>query len=547
MDPNKILEWEKMGLMEKMAFKASCEASFLFFFKAMTYVVMGMTYNINWHHRLLAMHIENMIMGKMGSDSLIISVPPGSGKTELFSIFAPAWAHIKTRKLRMLTMSYSKNLTDRNSERVKSMMKHRAFQEMWPCGFAKDRMDEWRVMIGEQTKTEFISASMAGQVTGSRAGYIEQGFTGSLNIDDPDKPEDMFSTNKREANHRRLVNTILSRRAKSKDDDVTPIILIQQRVHVMDCTGFILSGGLGKNFKYTHVEVPALIDKAYIDELPECIRKYAVRDICDTEQVNGYWSYWPFKEGIQSLFDRREANEYMFMSQYMQRPIPLGGNMFKSDCWQFYAVNDAAYQETIDSEGNSTRILLCDRPTPLNFSRRFITADTALKAEEIHDYSVFMHWGIYNNDLYLINMKRGKWEAPELRTEFKSFVDAAAQMNDPFKGYLDTILVEDKASGIGLIQELRGQLPIGITPIPRHRDKISRAHSAKPMIEAGRVVLPWNMKWVMDVVSEMSEFKGDMSHKHDDICDNVFDAVEHALLNQSGNAAIENFLSLGRR
>lgn len=536
-------QWSDLTIQEKIAIKMSCEASFLYFFKAMNEFVFNSDVNINWHHRLIAKEIQEMILRKDGNaPSLVINVPPGSGKTEFFSVFAPAWAHVRTKQLRLLSMSYSKVLVERNSERVKLLMKSTPFQEMWPCAFAKDRMDEWRVLMSNHVKTEFLSASMSGQATGTRAGLNGDGYTGSLNIDDPDKPEDMFSKTKREKNHRIMINTVSSRRMFTRDDNQTPIILIQQRVHVQDCTGFILAGGLGKNFKYKHIIVPALIDQDYIDTLDDDIKHYCIRDICGTKQVNGCWSYWPFKEGVESLFDRREANEYSFMSQYMQRPIALGGNMIKVEKIKYYAADSNAYDDAITSDGKNVRVLLCDLPTPPTFSRRFITADTALKDTELSDYSVFCHWGIWQDVLYLLDMDRGKMEAPELRRRFKAFAEMAWSMNSYSKGTLSKILVEDKASGTGLIQELGGKLPIPITPVPRSRDKVSRAHGAVPMIEAGRVALPWNKPWVLDVTAEMAEFKGDMTHKHDDICDNLFDAVEEGLL--IGSAAESMWASI---
>jgi predicted phage terminase large subunit-like protein len=521
MSQERILDWDELSPQGKAATKMLCENSFLAFHRAFFAMTQGEKWQVNWHHKYLAHKIEEMIKGDMRAKSLIISVPPGAGKTEIFSIHAPAWSHIACRKLRNLHISFSDSLTRRNSMRAKHVLKSNPFQEMWPCNFGTDQADEWQVLNDkEKVITEIVARSMGGQITGGRGGFPGPGYTGGVWLDDPDKPADMFSAVKRSKNHDTLVNTLRSRRANKSKDNPTPFGIIQQRLHVHDTTGFILAGGMGKNFNFEHIKIPALINQEYIDSLPEWIRQDCIDDICHTEQINGYWSFWPSNEDISQLMDLWDANEYTFMSQYMQEPISIGGNLFKSEWWKFYG-EDA------------------DLPRPPTFKYRFITADTAQKIKEHNDYSVFCEWGYWDGKVYLINIMRGKWEAPQLRKMFKGFVMESHKRNGPTNGNLRKVIVEDKSSGTGLIQDLAGELPINITGIPRSVDKLTRAMDAQPHVEAGNVVLPVNHKLMTAFVSEHSAFTADDTHAHDDMVDNTFDAINHALISNSGSIGID--------
>ncbi|WP_240462754.1 hypothetical protein, partial [Pseudomonas aeruginosa] len=89
------------------------------------------------------------------------------------------------------------------------------------------------------------------------------------------------------------VNTLRSRKAHSG----TPFVAIQQRGHIDDSTAFLLSGGMGLKIDL-HIKIPALVNQDYIDSLPDGIRERCIKSVCGSEQVDGYWSYWPAKESV---------------------------------------------------------------------------------------------------------------------------------------------------------------------------------------------------------------------------------------------------------
>lgn len=511
-----MIEWEELTDGQKEAVRLISERSFLKFMQIWFQITQGMKMMTNWHHIYMCSMAEEVVKGERGNT--IINVPPGATKTETWSIFFPAWSQIQdiapSSRQRYLSISFSDSLVERNSDRIRDMIKLEEWQNLWPCTFGKDQSKEWRLSDDKgKTLFELVSRSSGGQITGGRGGFPGADFSGSLLLDDFSKPEDMFSQVKRKRQDRILVDTVRSRRGDKSKEHPTPIISVQQRLHQQDATGFMMDGGMGLSFD--QVVIPALITKEYIDNLPEPHRSNCWNAVKDSECVRGYYSFWPEMEDIGQLMDLWENNEYTFMSQYMQTPIALGGQMFDPSWWVFYG--------DVDNDG-------ADIPKPAYFEYRFITADTAQKKGQHNDYSVFCEWAVHEGKIYLIDMLRGKFEAPELRSEFKAFVKGAFAKNDLVVGSLRGVHVEDKSSGTGLIQDLKTELPVPITPIQRSIDKVTRAYDTTPQVKAGKVCLPRGEKWVVEFVAEHSQFTIDDSHDNDDMVDNTMDAVDIGLL-----------------
>lgn len=502
-----MLEWEELSLAQKFAIKAISEQSFMGFQRIWFNLMTGEKWESNWHHKYIAHIIEEIVAGKRRDT--IFNIPPGAGKTEMLSIHAPIWATFKCPKIRNLNVSFSDSLAKTNSIRSRSLVTSDEFQEIWPGELGLKRDNQWQLLNEKgKVKADISSRSLGGQITGGRGGYIMNGFSGWIMLDDIDKPGDMFSEVKRKKVHSDIINTLRSRRGNNSKDNPTPFVSVQQRLHIDDSTAFLTDPNRGIGIKFDVIKIPALINQEYIDSLPDGIREECIKDVCGTDKINGYWSFWPSNQHIDQLFELWKRNEYMFLSQYMQEPIALGGNIFKAEWFQTYL----------------------DEDKPAQFDYRFITADTAQKTGERNDYSVICEWGFVNDRLYLLDMHRGKWEAPELREKFKSIVNNAWDKNNDFYGNLRDVLVEDKVSGTGLIQEMKGKLPLAVKAVQRNKDKFTRAYDAVSQLEMGKVWIPSERLWISEFVSEHTLFTADDTHKHDDIVDNTVDAIMHTLI-----------------
>ena len=503
------LIWEDMTPTEKIAVKALSEHSFETFLRVWFSLTQGQKYIMNWHHKYLCRIVDEIISGER--KDTIINCPPGAGKTEITSIHFPVYSMIKLPKVRNLSISFSDSLVKRNSRRIRDLIKSPEFQELYPSRFGTCKDDEIQV-LDESGKVVFeaISKAIGGQLTGSRGGYITDNYSGALMLDDPEKPDDMFSKVKREAVHTLLKNTVRSRRASSVKGKATPIISIQQRLHVNDSTYFMAeSGGMGIDFDV--IKIPAIVTDDYIDTLPDWVKPHFESDVLSSEFVERdgvkYYSYYPQKESIEDLMAMWDSDPYTFLSQYQQEPVALGGNLINVDWFQ--------------------RLSDTFRP-PAKYDYRFITCDTAMTTKSYSDFSVLQLWGYKDAKIYLIDQRRGKWEAPELEAELLDF-EKKSRATSQSDGILRKIIIEKKASGIGLIQSAGRVMRTPIEPYVPDNDKLTRVMSALPQIKAGNVVLPESAPWLSGLLNEIAAFTADDSHKHDDQIDTMTMAINLVL------------------
>lgn len=205
---------------------------------------------------------------------------------------------------------------------------------------------------------------------------------------------------------------------------------------------------------------------------------------------------WPTRFSLQQLLKIREQiGGAAFDALYQQRPTSDEETIFKPQWWRYY-----------DEENHHC---------PSHFSRVVYSWDTAYKTGAQHDLSVCTVWGRTPAPFryYMLGFWRGRVEFPELKRIAISMVKS---------GRPGAVLVEDVASGQSLIQELQHLTDVTIIPVKVDDDKLTRAQSATPVIEAGEVFLPANAPWLQDFLNEMSEFP---LGAHDDIVDSVVQAL----------------------
>jgi predicted phage terminase large subunit-like protein len=484
--------------LELATIRAKCENDHLFFSRYFFKHRQGIKFRVNWHHVLIADVVERVIAGEL--KNVVINVPPGSSKTELVAINLIARGLAKNPRARFLHISYSDDLALLNSETAREIVRSDEYQALWPLKIADDADSKkrWNVVVDGKKAGGVYAVSLGGQITGFRAGHMAEGWQGAIIIDDPLKVEDAYSKTNRDKANRKIISTVKSRRANPD----TPIVLIMQRLAEEDPTGFIKAGKVPGD--WTFIEIPALITDEYVANLPEHIRPMVDSSERDGD---GRFSYWPYKEPLQDLLASEKADRYVFSGQYMQRPSPLGGGIIQSGKFVRYGALPQ-----------------------LKF--RKIYADTAQKTAERNDYSVFECWGYgKDNRVYLLDLIRGKWEAPELKRRAIDFWNKHKGIGagDPDAPALRQMLVEDKASGTGLIQEIKSDGGIPVQGIERTKDKLTRVMDIVSQIDAGNVCVPENADWVSDFVTECESFTADDTHAHDDQIDPMVDAITDML------------------
>ena len=296
-----------MTTAEQKAFarKVECEEDGLYyaryFFKQRT----GGKMIVAPHHKVIQKTLDRVIDGEI--QRLIINVPPGYTKTELATINMMGRGLALNCCARFMHLSYSHNLALLNSSTARGMIKSQAYQSMWPMALRDDA--DSKAMWWTEHGGGVYASSAAGQVTGFRAGHMEPGWQGALIIDDPVKPDDAYSEIVRDGVNNRFNETIKSRLAI----ETTPMIVIMQRIHYHDLSGYLLRGGSGE--KWHHLNLPVIIDssRSYEEIYPENTHAIPI----DHGLPDGW--LWPFKHNEShrvSLFSHRRTAE----AQYMQNP-----------------------------------------------------------------------------------------------------------------------------------------------------------------------------------------------------------------------------------
>lgn len=134
---------------------------------------------------------------------------------------------------------------------------------------------------------------------------------------------------------------------------------------------------------------------------------------------------------------------------------------------------------------------------PVNPIRIIQSWDTASSSKQVNDPSVCTTWYEYANCYYLVHVFR-KW------IEYPMLVKMAVSLAEQYSP--DIILIENKSSGISLIQDLKQSTKLVIHQITPVQDKITRALITSGMIESGRIVIPRFAEWLFDYEKEWSQF-----------------------------------------
>jgi predicted phage terminase large subunit-like protein len=337
------------------------------------------------------------------------------------------------------------------------------YRQMFPTRLAPHR----------QAVQEFITTRQGYRLATSTGGVLTGRGADIILIDDPLKPEEALSEAQRQGGNEWYDHTLYSR---LNDKRHGAIVIIMQRLHEDDLVGHVLG-----------------------QEPWEVLSFPAIAEAEEAHQIETIWgprcfarrpgeALHPDREPLETLEHiRRTIGEYNFAGQYQQSPAPLGGGLVKAEWFKRYGANER----------------------PESFDRILQSWDTANKATELSDFSVCTTWGIKGKDFYLLNVLRKRLEYPALKR-------AVREQQSLFNA--NVVLIEDKASGTQLIQELIADGCHRVTRYKPECDKIMRLHAQTAIIENGFVHLPDAASWLAEYLHEMTVFpKG----KHDDQVDST--------------------------
>src|SRR5690242_5665661 len=292
-------------------------------------------------------------------------------------------------------------------------------------------------------------------------------------IDDPLKPEEALSDAQRQACNEWYDHTLYSRQ---NDKQRGAIVIIMQRLHEDDLVGHVLG-----QERWEILSFPAIAEENEEHRIETILgpRCFARRQGA---------ALHPDREPLEVLDRiRRTIGEYNFAGQYQQSPAPLGGGLVKAEWFKRYHENEL----------------------PERFDRIVQSWDTANKATELSDFSVCTTWGVKDKNLFLLGVFRRRLEYPALKR--------AVREQQSLFGATE-VLIEDKASGTQLIQELIIDGCHGVTRYQPTEEKTMRLHAQTALIENGFVYIPEAALWLAEYLHELTVFP---NGKHDDQVDST--------------------------
>lgn len=431
-----------------------------------------------WWQREMATTLQSFYFDLVAGlrPKLVIEAPPQHGKSRMVVEFI-TWMAGKNPDLKTIYTSFSESLGIRANLTCQRIYDSEKFKKVFPNTQINSQN---AITISGQTmrnreKLEYVgrdgffrNTTVRGSITGES---LDVGI-----IDDPIKGrEEAGSKAVRDKTWDWFTDDFFTRFSENAG-----MLAILTRWHVDDPIGR-LREQFGDGVKV--VSYPAI-----------AVRDERHRKIGDP--------LFPELKSLDFLLERKAAMASVnWEALYQQNPQIIGGELIKGEWFGRY------------------------RESPI-IKYRMIYADTAQKTSERNDYSVFECWGMGDDSkIYLLDMIRGKWEAPELERRAIAFWQKHAAMDTPRYGQLRQLKIEDKASGTGLIQGLKIKARIPVAGIQRTSDKYTRLMDVLGYIESGYVVIPEAGPYVSDFLYECEAFSADGGHMHDDQIDPMMDAI----------------------
>ena len=408
----------------------------------------------NWHIELLAEYLE--ACRKKELRRLIINMPPRNLKSIVVSVAWPAFVLGHNPACKIMAASYAAPLSEKHSLDCRNIVQSDWYREIFPdVMLARDQNEKHKFAT-----TEFghrIAVSVGGSATGE-GGEL-------LIVDDPQSAMMAMSEANRQFTRDWFDHTFLTR---LNDKHQGVIVLVMQRLHEEDLSGHLLGKG-----GWEHLLLPAMAEREMSYHFGHFTKMRKAGEPLHPER----------EDEALILEAKRGLGSYMFAAQYQQNPLPLEGGMIRREWLNRY---------------NSR---------PENITAIVQSWDTAIKAGDRHDASVCLTFGQNGQASYLLDVQVVRAEYPEL----KRLVLKLADEWEP-----EWILMEDKASGQSLLQDLRRDSRLPLIPVMPRADKVTRLAAASALIEAGRFYLPKEASWLVEFERELLAFP---KAPHDDQVD----------------------------
>lgn len=515
--------------------REDCEEDLVDFVKGGWKYIDPNPYVHGWHVEAIADHLRAVVDGEIRR--LVINIPPRTSKSSIVSVAFPAWTWAQPQKshtsgpgVQFLFASYAQSLSIRDSTKCRRLIDSPWYKDRWGSRIQLTSDQATKIRFDNRQGGYRLATSVGGALTGEGGAIIV--------VDDPHNAVEMESDLVRQNTLDWWDNSLSTR---LNDPKRGAYIVIMQRLHEEDLTGHILSRDIGE---WTHLCLPMRYEwnrhsstvigwddprgcddegepLVVVGENGERMPRDAEAERVLVEEREGLL-LTPDRFGEREVkLLETQLGPYQAAGQLQQRPEPKGGGIFKRDWWQLWAE---------------------DKFPPFDYI--LASLDTAYTEKEENDPSALTIWGIfthrmnqpvrltfrdgsYHDDLNLTEsaqrvMLMNAWSG---RLEINELVQKVAEICSKMR--VDKLLIESKASGISVAQEIRrlyGNSAFSVQLMdPKSQDKVSRAYSIQHLFSEGLVYAP-DRSWADMVITQCAAFP---KAKHDDLVDTVTQALKY--------------------
>lgn len=380
-----------------------------------------------------------VVLGKR----LQIFLPPGSMKSKILNLFV-TWCFGRHPKWNVLHIGHSTQFAEDNMGRqIRDVMNSAEYCEIFPDTQIKKDVKaagRWDTTKGGK----YYATGVGTRIAGRRAhiSIVDDAVSEQTAYSDVERPK---------------INEWYGRGLRTRVLPGGSEIIVNTRWHVDDLSGFLIKADFESRIPWEVVAIPAFVNE-------EASRLLGI------PIGESFWPEFWTRDMLLEKKNDKSMSEAAWNALYMQNPIPEEGNIFKEALFRYWSENE---------------------PPALDYI--MVSVDTAFSTKEKADFSAYTVWGVFKtgesdlagremlvSNMILLEAEEGRWEFPELCFKMKEIMDVYTP---------DTFVIEKKASGQSLIQEMRRRnLPV--TEYVPDKDKISRAHACTPFLEAGRIWLP---------------------------------------------------------
>ena len=411
------------------------------------------------HHVKMAKAFDDIANGKL--NRLIINMPPRHTKSEFASHLFPAYLLGKNPKLKIIEATHTSDLAVNFGRKVRDLIDGDEYHELFPDTELKAdsrSAGKWLTNKGG----EYYAAGIGGALAGRGADLFI--------IDDPHSEQDAMSDKAMDDAYEWFMGG-----PRQRLQPGGAIVIVMTRWSKKDLTGRLIkkmAQDKGAD-QWQVIEFPAILPSG-----------------------KSLWKeFWKLEE-LESI--KASVSPSKWAAQYMQRPTGEGISIIPKEWFMNW-----------------------EEEKPPKCEYLIQSYDTAFLKSERADYTAITTWGVFypegkigeemytGNDahLILIDCIKERFDFPELKAE-------ALRLYEFWQP--DTVIIEAKASGLPLVQELRRVgIPVNTFSPGKGQDKIARLNSVSPIFQDGRVWVPDN-RWGEELMEEVSDFP---NGENDDLVD----------------------------